>query len=102
MQLTLATIVVVRSENVNQKQHVNRVEVSATFAERMATMCVQEKVGTRGGRNATGPESLSLGALAFGVALTYFETRIALANHVDATTPTYDLAIRMTVFKSPN
>jgi hypothetical protein len=45
---------------------------------------------------------LSLGTLAFGVALTDLEAWIALADHVDTATSTHHLAIRVTVLESSN
>jgi hypothetical protein len=45
---------------------------------------------------------LALAALALGVALANFEAGIALADHVDSSTATHYLAIRVTILECTN
>lgn len=64
---------------------------------------LQEDLVRNGPRQAEqGASELSLTTLALGIPLTHFVAWVALANHIDPTTATYDLAIGMSVLQGTN
>jgi len=58
--------------------------------------------GEPGQNTSEATSELTLTTLALGIPLTHFVARVALADHIDPTSATYDLAIGMSVLQGTN